>query len=398
MKIRNRSFLKASLPLKNQISLFTKTIILAVFLNVFAVFAIYAQQSPIKIIIVAGQSNALNWHADANSLETNSTDSLIKYFYHTGLPPTRSGTPINSTSNNAWTTISYQTQDPYILHKKDFFGPEITLARALYTEFENMAVIKTAYAGTSLAADWKKRRNSGNQLYKLMMSQIDTATSLLTKAGITYEFEGFFWMQGESDAANANYANNYHSNLEDFIMDIRTDLNTPDLKFVLGRIGDASSYPHKEQVRDTQVDVAGSDSLVDWVDTDDLPLDTDNVHLIAEGVKLLGSRMASAWINLPSIVVSNEEIDIENKVSLSQNFPNPFNPVTTISFELPYTSIVQLIVYNQLGQEVATLINTKMIAGEHHVSFDASLLSSGVYIYRLFTEKYHFSRKMVLIK
>ncbi|MEO9886663.1 MAG: sialate O-acetylesterase [Balneola sp.] len=340
----------------------------------------------------------MNWHANANSLETNSTDSLIKYFYHTGLPPTRSGTPINSTSNNAWTTISYQTQDPYILHKKDFFGPEITLARALYTEFENMAVIKTAYAGTSLAADWKKGRNSGNQLYKLMMSQIDTATSLLTKDGITYEFEGFFWMQGESDAANANYANNYHSNLEDFIMDIRTDLNTPDLKFVLGRIGDASSYPHKEQVRDTQVDVAGSDSLVDWVDTDDLPLDTDNVHLIAEGVKLLGSRMASAWINLPSIVVSNEEIDIENKVSLSQNFPNPFNPVTTISFELPYTSIVQLIVYNQLGQEVATLINTKMIAGEHHVSFDASLLSSGVYIYRLFTEKYHFSRKMVLIK
>ena len=69
---------------------------------------------------------------------------------------------------------------------------------------------------------------------------------------------------------------------------------------------------------------------------------------------------------------------------LSQNYPNPFNPTTTIEFILPSTSIVTLKVYNMLGQEVAVLLNGEMLdEGDQSIAFNASNLSSGVYIYRI---------------
>ena len=71
------------------------------------------------------------------------------------------------------------------------------------------------------------------------------------------------------------------------------------------------------------------------------------------------------------------------KFKLSQNYPNPFNPTTTINFALPVKSNVTLSVYNSLGQKVTDLVNRELTAGNHSVNFNASRLSSGVYIYRL---------------
>ena len=83
---------------------------------------------------------------------------------------------------------------------------------------------------------------------------------------------------------------------------------------------------------------------------------------------------------------------------LEQNYPNPFNPTTSIRFNLPQSSFVSLKVYNLLGNEVATLVNERLASGKKSVSFDASELSSGVYIYRLTTEGFTQTRKMTLIK
>ena len=83
---------------------------------------------------------------------------------------------------------------------------------------------------------------------------------------------------------------------------------------------------------------------------------------------------------------------------LHQNYPNPFNPSTVIDFELPANSKVRLEVYNMLGQRVATLVNEQKPAGWHHVSFDASGLSSGVYIYRITAGEFVQTRQMVLVK
>lgn len=85
-------------------------------------------------------------------------------------------------------------------------------------------------------------------------------------------------------------------------------------------------------------------------------------------------------------------------IELSQNFPNPFNPSTSIRFALPESQHVRLSVYNMLGQEVAVLVNGVQPAGVATVSFDASNLSSGMYIYRLTTGAETVSRKMLLLK
>jgi len=84
--------------------------------------------------------------------------------------------------------------------------------------------------------------------------------------------------------------------------------------------------------------------------------------------------------------------------SLAQNFPNPFNPTTTIEFDLPADTHVQLYVYNMLGQRVAMLLDQPERGGRHRVEFDGSGLPSGLYFYRLVTPGFTSTRKMVLIK
>lgn len=83
---------------------------------------------------------------------------------------------------------------------------------------------------------------------------------------------------------------------------------------------------------------------------------------------------------------------------LAQNYPNPFNPTTNISFVLPESQQITLEVFNSLGQRVATLVNGQLSAGSHNVSFDASALSSGIYIYRLANGNQALTRKMMLVK
>jgi hypothetical protein len=83
---------------------------------------------------------------------------------------------------------------------------------------------------------------------------------------------------------------------------------------------------------------------------------------------------------------------------LSQNYPNPFNPVTSISFNLVKSSHVRLEVFNVAGERVATLVNEPRNAGLHYVDFDASSLSSGIYIYRLIAGEVTESKEMLLMK
>jgi hypothetical protein len=101
-----------------------------------------------------------------------------------------------------------------------------------------------------------------------------------------------------------------------------------------------------------------------------------------------------------TINVSSElDSDKAKKFVLAQNYPNPFNPSTNISFSMPNAANVSLKVYNVLGQEVASLINNKaMTAGTHSVAFDASALSSGMYIYRIEAGSYVSTKRMMLIK
>jgi len=106
------------------------------------------------------------------------------------------------------------------------------------------------------------------------------------------------------------------------------------------------------------------------------------------------------------VSVSSEDLK-EYKFELNQNFPNPFNPSTTIKYSIPSivgnghahsTTNVTLIIYDILGQEVATLVNKEQSPGRYEVTFDASNLSSGLYFYRISAGNFADVKKMILLK
>ena len=136
------------------------------------------------------------------------------------------------------------------------------------------------------------------------------------------------------------------------------------------------------------------------------------VEIRAEGIDLLvkdavtgklinavvksGSSIAIADENITSIEVSS--IGKPVAYELQQNYPNPFNPATMIRFGLPENTRVRLTIFNQIGEQVAELVNGQMESGYHQVTWNAGNMSSGVYFYELKTDKFKSVKKLILMK
>jgi len=102
---------------------------------------------------------------------------------------------------------------------------------------------------------------------------------------------------------------------------------------------------------------------------------------------------------VPALVsIDDRTGGIPSAYVLHQNYPNPFNPSTNIRFELPESVPVKLEVFTITGQRVAELVNETRSAGHHTVTFDASLHTSGMYIYRLQAGNFSSTGKMMLLK
>ncbi len=142
-----------------------------------------------------------------------------------------------------------------------------------------------------------------------------------------------------------------------------------------------------------------------------VPLGANTTHMITPGWETLGGNLA-VFVDVGNDGTVDDTLTLKNDLTgaddhgslipgeyrLYQNFPNPFNPVTTIRYGLPQKSAVTLTVYNLLGQEVATLVTMEEEAGYHEVRFDGSGLASGVYIYRLQAGDFVQSRKLILLR
>ena len=124
---------------------------------------------------------------------------------------------------------------------------------------------------------------------------------------------------------------------------------------------------------------------------------------IADGVEVGTRRIEDG----EEIVIGNEEVNIVKIMkeeslptvyNLEQNYPNPFNPSTTIKFTLPEATNVRLRIYNTLGERVGEVVNTNLEAGWYSYQWDATNLSTGIYIYELRTDKFISVKKMILIK
>ncbi len=129
---------------------------------------------------------------------------------------------------------------------------------------------------------------------------------------------------------------------------------------------------------------------VDMKLVDSIRIDDPSIHFM----RIFVSHPVESFLDVPI-----EREGIPSSMKLQQNYPNPFNPVTVLSFVLSHSSLVTLKVYDLLGKEVASIYDNKEIAvGAHEVNFDASLLPSGVYFYRLNAGDFSSVRKMVLVR
>jgi flagellar hook assembly protein FlgD len=130
----------------------------------------------------------------------------------------------------------------------------------------------------------------------------------------------------------------------------------------------------------------------------------DSYYLVTD---ILDGKVVKEILSNANEVTINSKVDflkikrLEKHVftfSLSQNYPNPFNPTTYISFSLQSKSKVRLVVYDILGNEIQTLVNDELSEGKYSIKFDGSNLASGIYIYKLITDKFTDVKKMILMK
>lgn len=103
--------------------------------------------------------------------------------------------------------------------------------------------------------------------------------------------------------------------------------------------------------------------------------------------------------NFPPLAIKSlPSEEIPKSFYLYQNYPNPFNFMTKIKFDLSQSGLVTLKVYNTLGCEIITLINERLLPGAYETIFNSSMFSSGIYFYKLITEKFFQTRKMIIIQ
>ncbi len=126
----------------------------------------------------------------------------------------------------------------------------------------------------------------------------------------------------------------------------------------------------------------------------------DSIYNINPGyVGLLGAGRINAFKSLqPLTSIAQNGLEVPSAFRLEQNYPNPFNPSTKINFSLPKLGVVKLTIYDSKGSEVETLVNESKQAGNYTVSFNASMLSSGMYFYKMTANGYSEVKKMMLIK
>jgi hypothetical protein len=104
-------------------------------------------------------------------------------------------------------------------------------------------------------------------------------------------------------------------------------------------------------------------------------------------------------INFNNVISGLEtETEVPNNFFLSQNYPNPFNPTTKINYSIPYESSVKLEIFNYLGEKITTLVNDVKQKGNYEIEFNSYGLASGIYFYKLSTEGYVETKKMILQK
>ncbi|PJA96551.1 MAG: hypothetical protein CO129_05955 [Ignavibacteriales bacterium CG_4_9_14_3_um_filter_34_10] len=172
------------------------------------------------------------------------------------------------------------------------------------------------------------------------------------------------------------------------------DAGNVDLKVETRGIGGATAV---QEVASAAHNVTANGNKTVFFTFDPLGVDTQNPAYIWWGDSTVSIQyQAVEWFGANATAVENEQVP--TRFDLAQNYPNPFNPSTKIVYAVPSKSNVTLKVYNLLGQEVATLVNTVKNVGRYELNFNATNLPSGVYFYSLTAGNFTSTKKMMLLK
>ncbi|MBN8586346.1 MAG: T9SS type A sorting domain-containing protein [Ignavibacteria bacterium] len=126
--------------------------------------------------------------------------------------------------------------------------------------------------------------------------------------------------------------------------------------------------------------------------------DKNNNNTIDGSDFVVSSKLTTGALTISPLGVTILSTEIPDKFALEPNYPNPFNPVTKINFDIPNQSNAKIIIYDLLGREITTLVNEQLKPGSYSVDWDGTGFASGVYFYSLITEGFVETNRMVLVK
>lgn len=259
----------------------------------------------LDVFIVLGQSNAEGFcfwsNLDPGSQSVDRTNNLM---YLASLTGGTTWVPGNFSQINPGTNTSWEI--PGCFGSEVGFSDTIknlvdTASSATFTK--RPAMVKFAKGGTSLAFDWDPLGGS-NYMYDGWQSTLSDFQTKLSNAGYTYNIRGIIWFQGEQDSFNQTNADNYETNLTNFIADVRSDIGNPTLPFVIAKIkwepGNDPGY--ETEVRTAQQNVANALTHVAILDAANYTRQ-DNVHLDSDSMYQYGVDAVSA---MEQAILGNE--------------------------------------------------------------------------------------------
>ena len=236
-----------------------------------------------NVFLAIGQSNMVGSTHYSAVHSDGSYDSSIAFIM-------KAGTHGAETITDGWVTFADVSTKQ---------GPERGFARTLADEgLPNVAIVKYAINGSSLCDDFRKDAVGGKGLYPDMLEFIQSALSALRQNGDIYTLHGIIWLQGTADTQSQQKASLYGNYLEEFIRDIRDDLDMAGLKFTVARHPAFwSNRDPASVVRQAQVDVSNEDPLTSIIDCEGTDHVGDYVHYDVESKEILGVRFAQNFLN-----------------------------------------------------------------------------------------------------
>ncbi len=270
----------------------------------------------IDLLIVAGQSNATGFDTDPTKLGADDLDALIRFRFRAGDPPPDDHDSISP--RNKWSVLSVQPlgqpgpkseprQYGNFSNPSGGFGPEISFARKLKRRDQQvgrvseLAVVKVAFSGTSVADDWDPTgEGKRGACYRTLVEEVRAAQLLAEAEGLTVNFRGLMWVQGESDA-NANDAPKYAERLKAMFETFRSDIKAERLPILVSVNVHFHEGKNKfmPDIIAAQKQVGHELSDCRYVDTSEVGLAND-VHFNSEGTIEVGKRFASALLAMES--------------------------------------------------------------------------------------------------